>query len=155
MNPVEAVVGVIFFMPLVLPVVLMLVAWRSKAAWRALLGGLLGGFVVWLLTMPVMLRGHEYHWIQVVACALAAVGLVVWLTERVSARGLIPAWAVSLGLTWGFIVTAVVPDETGQAAVGALLLFIGTMLGLGAVAAFVAAVSPVAAGRRKGQTRLS
>lgn len=84
--------------PLVWPLGMMLIAWTSRRAWATLGLGVAGGLAIWFLTMPVMLRGHEYHWAQVTACAVASIVLVLWLGARVSARGLLSAWATSFGL---------------------------------------------------------
>lgn len=121
--------------PLVWPLGMMLIAWTSRRAWATLGLGVAGGLAIWFLTMPVMLRGHEYHWAQVTACAVASIVLVLWLGARVSARGLLPAWATSFGLTLGFLISNVLPDETGQAAFGLVLMALGTSLGLAVPAA--------------------
>lgn len=97
--------------PLVWPLGMMLIAWTSRRAWATLGLGVAGGLAIWFLTMPVMLRGHEYHWAQVTACAVASIVLVLWLGARVSPRGLLPAWATSFGLTLGFLISNVLPDE--------------------------------------------
>ena len=62
--------------PLVWPLGMMLIAWTSRRAWATLGLGVAGGLAIWFLTMPV----------------------VLWLGARVSARGLLPAWATSFGL---------------------------------------------------------
>ncbi|MFC6147613.1 hypothetical protein [Corynebacterium nasicanis] len=108
-----------------------------------------------MITMPRMLLGHEYHWAQVVACGLASVILVIVLGTKVSPKGLLPAWATSFGLTLGFLVAEVIPDETSMNAMGLPFIAAGTALGLAVPAGFARAFAEpgqgAAEGRREAQ----
>ncbi|MDO5513022.1 hypothetical protein [Corynebacterium sp.] len=127
MNPIAIVVAAA---PLVWPIGMMIIAGRSWRAWATLILGVLGGLAVWMITMPRMLLGHEYHWAQVAACGLASVILVIVLGTKVSPKGLLPAWATSFGLTVGFLIAEVIPDETGMSAMGLPFIAAGTAVGL-------------------------
>ncbi|GAB2499909.1 hypothetical protein GCM10027031_03570 [Corynebacterium atrinae] len=109
-------------------------AGNARRAWKARGLGIAGGVIIWFATMWTMLNGGEYHPLQIVACAIASITLVVWLTLKVSGKALVGAWATSFGLGIGFFITAVLPDETGQAAMGLFMLNAGTAAGLFLVA---------------------
>ncbi|MDO5670908.1 MAG: hypothetical protein Q4G50_13035 [Corynebacterium sp.] len=125
--------------PLIWLIGMMLIAGRSLRAWGALVLGAFGGLAIWMITMPRMLLGHEYHWAQVAACGLASVILVIVLGTKVSPKGLLPAWATSFGLTIGFFIAEVLPDETGMSAMGLPFIAAGTAVGLAVPAAFALA----------------
>lgn len=110
---------------------------------------------IWMITMPRMLLGHEYHWAQVAACGLASVILVIVLGAKDSPKGLLPAWATSFGLTVGFLMVHVIPDETGMTATGLPFIAAGTAVGLAVPVAFARTFaepeSGPAEGRREAQ----
>lgn len=152
MSPIGAL---ILAAPLVWSIGMMLIAGRSLRAWGTLVFGVLGGLAIWMTTMPRMLLGHEYHWAQVAACGLASVILVIVLGTKVSPKGLLPAWATSFGLTVGFLIAEVLPDETGMSAIGLPFIAAGTAVGLAVPAAFARAFpepeTGPAEGRREAQ----
>lgn len=115
-------------------------AGNARRAWKARGLGIAGGVIIWFATMWTMLNGGEYHPLQIAACAIASIVAVVWLTLKVAGKALVGAWATSFGLGIGFFITAVLPDETGQAAVGLFMLNVGTAAGL-LLVALIARVS--------------
>lgn len=129
----------------------MLIAGRSRRAWATLVLGVLDGLVIWMITVPVMLLGNEYQWVQVIGCGLASIVLVIVLGTTVSAKGLLPVWATSFGWTVGFLIAEVIPDETGISAMGLPFIAAGTAVGLAVPAALCLAFPGPGTGAAEGR----